>query len=143
MSEEINQIKKVNQKIVSKTFIGIGLASAGSGAFCGFYDAMGIPFPYNHLETSLLISPVIIQSFLGILDGTNYARKGRQATGNYPYFMESDTLKLINASEETVINPEFHGGLVGAIGEGLAAGVEVAVGYGLGYLAGKIVKSFS
>lgn len=130
-------------KIVSKTFIGIGLASAGLGAFCGFYNAMGIPMPYKHLEASLLIAPVLIQSFLGVIDGTNYARKGRQATGNYPYFMEEDALKLIKSSEGSVINPEFHGGIVGLVGEAGQAVVETAIGYGLGYAAGKIIKYFS
>lgn len=144
MSEEVNQRKKVNRKIVSKTYVGIGLVSAGCGAFHGFYDGMEIPLPYKHLDAYLTFGPPIVQSFLGILDGTNIARTGRQVTGNYPVCMESELSSMIKKSEgEKIINGELYGGLIGWMGEGIAAGVETLLGYGLGYLAGKIVKSFS
>lgn len=129
-------------KFVSKTFIGIGLASAACGAFCGFHDAMEIPLS-NHLEKTLLVAPAVAQIFLGAIDGISLAKKGKQITGNYPYFMESEVIKTMGASEGTVISPEFHGYVVGAVGEAGQAVVEVAIGYGLGYLAGKIVRHFS
>jgi F0F1-type ATP synthase membrane subunit c/vacuolar-type H+-ATPase subunit K len=131
------------QEIVSKTFIATGLASVACGFASGFCNGTGINFQ-GHLESYLMIGPTVIQSFMGILDGTGIAKKGKQVTGNYPILMESELSKMIEDSrEEEFINGELYGGLMGWFGEGLAAGVETLAGYGIGYLVGRVTKSFS
>jgi len=133
-----------NEKIVSKTFIMMGLASAGCGAFHGFYDGMEIPLPNKSLDTYLIIGPSIIQGFLGIYDGVSIAKTGRQATGNYPNCMEEELKRMIKDNETApIINEKVYGGFIGGMGEGFAAGAEMLLGYGIGYLTGKIIKSFS
>jgi hypothetical protein len=127
------------EKIVSKTYISIALASAGCGAVHGFCDATGISLP-STLENSLIYAPTLIQGFLGVCDGISIANTGKQATGNYPQVMEGELEKSI---KNAPFNEKLYAGLMGGLGEGAAAVFETLVGYGAGYLTGKITKLFS
>ncbi len=135
--------REQNQKIVSNTFLCTGLASAGYGAFHGFYDGMGISLPNKYLDAYLVFGPSIIQSILGIFDGISIAKTGRQTTGNYPLCMEETLRNIIEKADGEVMKKTLHGGLMGGVGEGITAGLETLLGYGVGYFAGRIAKLFS
>ncbi len=140
----MSQKEKYNGKIVSKTFIGIALASVACGAFYGFHDAMEIPLPHKSIETYLAFGPPLIQGCLGVNDGISIAKTGKQRTGNYPNFFEEELQGIVNQQDEkSPITKELHGGFIGCLGEGFAAGIEVAIGYGLTYFTIKMVKKFS
>ncbi len=136
---------KTNEKLVSKTFIGIGLLSAGFGAFHGFYDGEGIPLPLDSLKYYLTYSPAIIQSLLGIYDGISIAKTGKQTTGNYPDCMVGELEKTICAPQEEkeLINHTLYGAIMGGIGEGIGGAVETLLGYFIGFTAGRITKILS
>jgi len=131
-----------NKKIVSKTFIGIGILSAGCGAFHGFYDGFGIPMPSRFLDDYLVYGPSVIQGIFGIYDGASIARTGKQFTGNYPVCMEGELEKALKVPENP-ISPRLYGAMMGGIGEASGAAVETLMGYLVGLAAGRITRLFS
>lgn len=134
--------KNPNEKIVSKTFIGIAIASGICGAINGFCDGAGIYNPILGIRNSLAYDPAIVQGILGIFDGISIAEKGKQISGNYPSFLESNLEKMVNA-KDSPINNRFYGAVMGGVGEAATAAVETLIGYGIGYCAGKISRTFS
>jgi len=131
-----------NQKLVSKTFIGVGLATIATGVVRGFCHATNIHLD-NYLEKSLIALPILSQSVMGYLDGIGLMRNGKQITGNYPNIMESELIKIIGPKDNEIMTREQYGASMCFMGEGTAALTEIFIGYGLGYLAGKAVKHFS
>ena len=129
---------KARKKIVSKTFVLTALATAGCGAFDGFCDEMHITLPKSTYWNLFLIPP-IVQAVMGIYDGLSIAERGRQLTGNYPDCMEKKLEEVIEESGAP-LRRNAYAKYMGGMGEGLAAIHEVAIGYGIGRLAGKLAK---
>ncbi|MDD5012225.1 MAG: hypothetical protein PHQ66_01085 [Candidatus Nanoarchaeia archaeon] len=140
----------------------LGVTSIGVGAYHGFCDAKKIPVLPEDLELVLVFGPAIVRGTVGTVmggfGGAKFARaivkksldsevnisvtKDNQSIGHY----ESQLREIIgkNAEEKMIMGVEYDckkmgrlaGGTIGVV----KGGVQTLIGYGLGYLTGKILE---
>ncbi len=108
----------------SATNIFFGIASITAGVYHGYMDGQGVPIQKENLEEVLSYAPALIRGgigaiFLGI-DGLVIGRRELGATG-------------------AVIGTALGTGLGGAVG-GIKGGLHTLLGYGMGYVAGSVMK---
>ena len=118
----------------------LNLGSLGAGAVHGFCDAQGIPLGEN-IEFLLTYLPATVRGGLGVLKG---------GLGGLLFGAALNVSEGLYTEEETkdIVKKGIKGGLIGTIagsfiygGKGvIVGGTQTLVGYGLGYVSGRLLK---
>lgn len=131
-----------NRKSSSKSHASIadlilGIASVGAGAYHGYCDAKNIPLTQENLEWNLTYVPTIVQ---GVIGAVNFGLVGLMGGGIIGGVKGNKlSTKLLGAGGGAIAGTALGAGVGGVFGGGIGA-LQTLIGYGAGYLTGKIIR---